>query len=266
MSGQALVESGSMSLAEVQRELQAAILAEEPLIPPFLAGDGAKGLAVYRNAYRLRLIEALAADYPKLQLWLGEEAFARLALAYFAAFPSRERSLRWVGKHLPEFLARFDPWRAQPELSEMALFERTLGLAFDCADADLLTPQTLAQIPTPHWPELRFKLHPSAYLLTLAYPVPQIWQALEAKVKPTDCSQLKEPISWLIWRRELRVFFRSLAAPERFALEAIRAGKALAEVCEGLLIQWEQIGDVARYVAELLKQWLKEGLLVPPYR
>lgn len=258
-----------MSLAEVQRDLKAAILEEEPLIPPFLAGDGAKGLAVYRNAYRLRLIEALAADYPKLQLWLGEEAFTRLALAYFAAFPSRERSLRWVGKRLPEFLARFDPWRAQPELAEMALFEWTLGLAFDCADADPLTPQTLAQIPTAHWPGLRFKLHPSAHLLALAYPVPQIWKALEeAKVPPPDCSR-QEPISWLIWRKGLRVFFRSLAAPERFALEAISAGEALAEVCEGLL-QWQQIGDVARYAAELLKQWLKEGLLVAidgsPYR
>ncbi|MFN3920079.1 MAG: DUF2063 domain-containing protein [Methylohalobius sp.] len=261
MSGQTFVEPGGISLAEVQGELKAAILDEELSVPPFLAGDEAKGLAVYRNAYRLRLIEALAADYPKLKLWLGEEAFVRLALAYFAAFPSRERSLRWVGKHLPEFLARFDPYRAQPELSEMALFEWTLNLAFDSADAEPLTSQALAQIPAVRWPGLRFKLHPSAYLLTLAHPVPQVWRALEEARALPDGSQLREPVSWLIWRKKLRFFFRSLAAPERFALEAISAGKALAEVCEGLL-QGEPIVDVARYAAELLKRWLKEGLFV----
>ncbi|MCX8048189.1 MAG: DNA-binding domain-containing protein [Methylohalobius sp.] len=250
-----------MKLTEIQHRLQAAILDQAQNVPPFLAGDGAKGLAVYREAYRLRLLEALVADYPVLYRWLGEETFAELALAYLAAFPSCERSLRWIGKHLAEFLQSTDPWRARPELSEMALFEWTLGLAFDCADSDPLFSENLAQIPSQQWPKLKFKLHPSVYILALRYPVPQIWRAMQDAMPLPDCQKLQSTVSWLIWRKELRVFFRSLAKPERLALEAIQASKVFSEVCAGLA-EWDCAADVAGYMAYLLRRWLEEGLIV----
>ncbi len=250
-----------MNLAELQRQLQAAIWDEELQAPAFLVGDGIKRLAVYRNAYRLRLIESLSADYPKLCRWLGGEAFAELALAYFAAFPSRERSLRWVGEHLPQFLRSTCPWQARPELYEMALFEWNLGLAFDGADAEPIGFEALLSVPVERWPELRFRLHPSARLLKLAYPVPQLWKAIEAQSSVTSCPKLPNPLAWLIWRKELKVFFRSLPEPERLALEKVQAGCAFAEVCEGL-VRWELKPDAAQYAAWMLKHWLAEELII----
>lgn len=248
-----------MRLSEWQHKLQAAILDIQAPEADFLAGDKAR-LDIYRRAYRLRLIEALQADYPKLCAWLGEEAFAESAQAYLAAFPSHARSIRWVGQHLAQFLRKVVPWKERLELSEMAQFEWTLGLAFDSAEAECLAPLHLAQIPPPRWPKLRFKLHPSVHLLTLAYPVPQAWKSLEAGSLP-ECQRLEHPITWLIWRQNYKVFFRSLAEPERFALEAIQAGQAFADLCAGLT-QWGDLGDLARYAAVLLQRWLAQGLLV----
>ncbi len=248
-------------LASLQRRLQAAILHREDKVA-FLAGtQAAERLSVYLRAYRLRLTEALAVDYPMLARWLEEESFAKMAESYVAAFPSRARSIRWVGRHLPEFLRAFAPWRERPELAELAVFEWSLGLAFDCADADPLRPEGLARIPPQRWPKLRLKLHPSVRLETLYYPVPQVWKALQAGAQPPVCQRLDTAVTWLLWRKGLRMFFRSLAEPERFALQAVQAGQAFAEICAGLA-RWNYSTDVAQYIAGLLRQWLEEGLIV----
>lgn len=256
------MDSGGVNLVELQRRLQAAILDGQMQAPALLAGDDpGERLAVYQRAYRLRLTEALAVDYPMLARWLGEEAFAKMAQVYTAAFPSRERSLRWVGKHLPEFLRSLSPWRERQELAEMAAFEWTLGLAFDCADVDPLAPETLARISPQHWPKLCFKLHPSVHLLRLDYSVPQVWKTLQTGTRPPVCQKLPTAVTWLVWRKGLRVFFRSLAEPERFALEAVQAGQVFAEICAGLAQQWNYSTDIAQYAARLLRQWLEAGLI-----
>ena len=59
---------------------------------------------VYRNAYVARLAEILADDYEQLHAYLGDQAFAKLVKAYIDANPSDQRSARWFGRHLPDFV------------------------------------------------------------------------------------------------------------------------------------------------------------------
>ena len=66
----------------------------------------ALGLAVYVNAYRARLREALAADHPRLAAHLGDERWLALCDAYIDAHPSIARSVRTFGDRLPGFIAR----------------------------------------------------------------------------------------------------------------------------------------------------------------
>ncbi|MBN8481051.1 MAG: putative DNA-binding domain-containing protein [Xanthomonadales bacterium] len=69
----------------------------------------ALGLAVYVNAYRARLREALAADHPRLARHLGEARWLALCDAYIDAQPSTARSLRTFGDRLPEFISQAVP-------------------------------------------------------------------------------------------------------------------------------------------------------------
>ena len=48
-------------------------------------------LAVYRDGYALRLVEALGIDYPGLRAFAGPDDFDTMARAYIAATPSRHR-------------------------------------------------------------------------------------------------------------------------------------------------------------------------------
>src|SRR5476649_2318429 len=90
-------------------------------------------LAIYYNAYRIRLREALSESYDKTWSYVGDEMFAELADSYIAAHPSRHANLRWFGGGFSAHLAL--ALADHPYIAELAAFEWTLGLAFDAADA-----------------------------------------------------------------------------------------------------------------------------------
>ena len=55
-------------------------------------------LGTYYNAYRIRLIDALAVDYSALEKHLGRETFEHLILDYLQHYPSHTPSVRWFGR------------------------------------------------------------------------------------------------------------------------------------------------------------------------
>src|ERR1700682_5732083 len=66
-------------------------------------------LGIYRNAYRVRLIDALDDTYPVLHALLGDEVFAALGEEFVSAHTSVHRSIRWYGGELSESLSRCPP-------------------------------------------------------------------------------------------------------------------------------------------------------------
>src|SRR5450755_3028114 len=139
-----------MQLRELQQDMQRHLLGEESGViaaivdaPPL----GAAGrLAIYRNAYQVRLIDALHETYPVLHGLLGDEAWIELGEAYVAAHPSVFRSIRWYGRELAEFMAGRAPYSDAPILSEVALLEWTLAEVFDAMDAQSLQRAELSAV------------------------------------------------------------------------------------------------------------------------
>ena len=249
-------------LAQLQKIFQQAILQPDSAVSDFIAGEDAEQrFAIYRNAYRLRLTDALKVEFPHLGRWLGEEAFVGMAGDFIAACPSQYASIRWYGKQLPSFLQSHPPWSRQPQLAEMARFEWALGEAFDCPDAQPLTTDALMTVALESWPGLVFHFHPSVRLLDLTYPVAQVWKAFQEDKSPPVCKPSDKPVTWLIWRNGLKSFFRSLKAPEAQALKTALEGKNFAEICEGLT-HWRDEMNAAEKAALMLRQWLEEGLIV----
>ena len=78
-------------------------------------------LAIYYNAYRIRLRLALSESYDKTWSYIGDAVFAELADGYIAAHPSRHPNLRWFGAdfaaHAEEALPDY------PFIAELARFE-----------------------------------------------------------------------------------------------------------------------------------------------
>lgn len=119
------------------------------------------GLDIYAHAYGARLREALDNDHHQLGRYLGDDLWEQLCTGYIAAHPSRYRSLRQFGDHLPEYLRTTEPFSAHPQIAELSAFERRLLDSFDAADAPYADWSELQSLPSEAWPDLRLRFQPS---------------------------------------------------------------------------------------------------------
>ena len=226
--------------------------------------DPATRLAVYALAYRARLREVLANDYPAVVMGIGDEQFSQLAEDYMDAYPSSYYSLRDFGRDLPGFVFKLiqqhQRYLDKHWLHELALFERTLGQAFDAPDSTPLGERDMALIPAESWSELRFEMHPSVHRMDFEWDLPRIWQALTHDSPSQVTASRGTSSPWLVWRERLVTRFRSLETDEQLALDRLLAGGNFAEVCEALSTAMSQ-KEVPLRAAGLLKSWIAQGLI-----
>ncbi len=261
-------------LQSLQSDFQSFLLRREERLLDRVTGtakvDAQTRIAIYYDAYRLRLLEALDANYPVLHAWIGDDEFEQLGLAYLDAHPSRHFSIRYFGNRLPEFLGT-EPYRDRPYLAEMATLEWALSEAFDDADDEIMQIEDMAGIPPDAWPSLRFRFHSSVRRLNLRWNVPAVWKAVkhnidaeESGTQPMSDVQApasgEYPHSWLIWRQNLRTYFRSLPVDEAWAIDTAVVGRSFGEIC-GELTEWIDAQNVAVHAAGLLKRWISDGLI-----
>lgn len=250
------------SLAELQRDLQRHVLTGDAAITEAINGTAAvpatTRLAVYFGAYRWRLIEALAANMPRLQQLLGEQEFAALAGRYVDDYPSQFASIRWFGDRLAQVLTQSHPER--PWLAELAQWEWALAASFDARDAQPVDLAALATVAPGDWAELRFEFHPSVQYLQMSTNAPALFEALTEEQPLPEPAALDELQPWILWRQQLKTQYRSLEPAEDAVLEVVRAGGTFAEMCEALC-NWHDPDDVPLQAAGILKRWLVEEML-----
>jgi hypothetical protein len=253
-----------MELRQLQREMQSGLLGEESVIEAQIAETPPltkeARLGIYRHAYVTRLIEALREYYPVLHQILGDEDFEALGAAFIRAHPSVHRSIRWYGREIAAYLRAEPPFAEQPLLAEIAGFEWRLAESFDSADACVLDRAALANVEPAEWADLTFCFHPSVQRLTFEWNTVAVWKALSAQAATPAPERSADAVEWLIWRRNLENYFRSLDPVEVTALDAALAGRNFAEVCGALALEVPD-DEVPLRAASLIATWLDAGLL-----
>lgn len=253
------------SLADLQRAFQDYLLASSESFAAAVRdtrkADRITLLDVYRDGYALRLIEVLTNDYPGLLALAGPADFDHLARAYIAAHPSRHPSVRWFGRHLPDFMARTAPYDAAPAAAEMARFEWLLGEAFDAPDVEPIKAQALMALPPQAWETLCLTPLPSLRRSAFAFDVAQAWQRRdEVEAGNLEVVAAAAAVPWMIWRPERVSMFRSLEADEAAMLDAMAENRPFAELCEAVVTHVGEDQAAAR-AAGLLRAWVEEGLI-----
>jgi len=207
-------------------------------------------LEIYNRQYWLRILGALAEDFPALRSLVGHSAFEALSVAYLTAHPSRSFTLRNLGSNLVQWLAE-NPAFAGRRLRlalDVARVEWAYVEAFDSAE---WTPLTLDQVATLD-ANSRLALQPHLQLLALSFAADEIVLSLhdhekrgasEAGVPPEEASQppiklptLRPRPRWIAAHRvDLNVYYRRLERAEYLTLSAIRQGMPLAEALQTAL-------------------------------
>ena len=249
-------------LTVTQAHFQAYVLARNGAIVPEVVGDDdafrRARLDIYYDAYRLRLAEALATDYEILKAYIGDELFDAIVGDYIQTYPSVFRNVRWFGGRMAEFLRETPPYARQPILADLARFEWTLGLAFDAADTAALRFEDVAAVPPVAWTGLRLTPHPALHIVELRTNAVAVWNELKNADRGIAPETLPEPLRWIIWRKQLSPYFRSLEADEAWALDAMMKHLSFGEICAGLC-QWLAEDRAAPRAAALLRGWVDEG-------
>lgn len=257
--------AGMTELQEQQRAFRLAVVADGAAAGLLAAGssDPLRRLQIYRHAYRNRLTDALAANYPALARALGDEVFAALAAQYIDARPSRKPSIRWFGDGLDDYVGQHDVL-SHPALRDLLRLEWAICCAFDASDAPLATRDELARLAPEAWPALRLELHPSVCLLDLDWNVEPIWQALTRDAETGVEQALPEPVehrhSLLVWREGLTPKWRSLEAAEAECLRALQRGETFEELCRSAARRIDAERAPA-FVVGWLQRWLADGLI-----
>jgi hypothetical protein len=252
-----------VNFSDLQRAVQRHVIHADMAVLPEI-NESAKvplaiRLGIYSNAYRLRLIEGLGANFPQLQAVLGDEAFSALALEYIDAYPSMHYSIRWFGSQLASYLRETRP--TQPWFAELAEWQWALATTFDSVDATPIENAALAGIEPDRWWTLRFDLHPSLHQLRLQTNAPAIYKALADEAEPPEPTVLEAEQDWVVWRHELTSRFRSTVVSEARVLQLVRADATFEDLCEALC-EWYGEEEVPAQAATLLKSWVANGWII----
>jgi hypothetical protein len=242
-------------------QVAASFIAPNSKLSPF------ERLEIYNRQYWFRVLSALAEDFPALRSVVGARTFEAMSVAYLSEHPSRSFSLRNLGSHLAEWLARnphFAGRRARLA-HDVARVEWAFVEAFDNAERDPLTLEQISILDG----DSRLGLQPHLQLIELEFPVDDLVlnlhkhekrQTSEAGVRHEDEEQspvklppLRPRQTWLAAHRvDFSVYYLRLQRGEFQTLAAIRSGMPLAQAIE-IGITSSRTPSVKR--PQLVRQW-----------
>lgn len=218
------------------------------------------GLAIYHNAYRLRLQEVLRHDFGAVRYWLGDDEFALLSQAYIRRYPSAHYSLRWLGERFASFILEYLVAEQSAPLVELAQLEWAFTLAFDAPAGEPLSLDHMAQLAPEDWPELRVSLVPSVQHVLCRFNTVNLWRAYKDESDFPGSQALESAQVCLVWRHQNLCQYRSLESAEAHALAGMVAtGWNFSELCIELAVTYGEGAPLQ--AATWLKQWIQDGLL-----
>ncbi len=243
-----------MTLADLQQAFLGDLAAsdKEDAIPSSVAPG--EGFAIYRNAYRTTLIDALKETFPRTLAYAGDDPFQAAAAHHLIQNPPASWSLDHLGSGFAETLAGL--FAHNREVADLAALEWAMHEIFVSADTSPLSPQEFAQktqaFCEDDWEHLELSLVPFA-TVTVSHDVLAWWRTPDAApaVLPTSRTAI-------VWREEEQPVFIMVEHREAQALEMVRGGMNFGELC-GHFAGEVADEDIAPVVAGYLQAWLQRG-------
>jgi hypothetical protein len=243
-----------MTLAALQHGFLAEIASDDSVPPRSV------GMAIYRNAYRGRLSEALGSGFERTRTWVGEAAFEQAAAHYILSHPPHRWTLDLFGSSFPALLEEL--FADDPEVGELAWLEWHLQQAFAAPDRPVLTAPALAaaELSEQDWADLRFDLAAGFAARPASFDTIGLWQQLREGGPAEPPAPLPQPGHLIVWRNDYAPHYRLVASDEWKALGALAQGQPFGTVAA-------MIGEARLpQFGEWFAAWLSDGLLSELHR
>jgi len=215
-------------------------------------------LAVYVNAYRSRLYEVTAEDYPVLKTYLGESAFNHLIKDFVNSVQSEYFNIGRYTSSLPSFLARHS---VSDNFSlELAALEQALSQVHDADETLPLELTHLVGITAEDLMEFVLVPRKALQLFSFYYPVNNYYVAVKEN-KSLPLLGLTQTFL-VVFRHDDVVWRMELAENEYWLLTKLFQGVPLGQALDDLQSERGLSEDaLSSHLSEWFSRWLRNGLL-----
>lgn len=210
------------------------LIARQEQQPDDTLGLNAAGLAVYRNNYRVGLIETLRMIYPVCGQIVGTEFMTGLAREYSKQHASHSGNLHEYGGLFGDFLQAFPPAQTLPYLADVARLEWAVHRSYYAIDQQALTAVALVDVAAEQYGDLHFSLCRSCHVLDSPWPVASIWQGHQPG-HTLQVNLYSGGEAALVQRRAGQVSVTPVSPGMAALLQSLQQKQALAEAAEQAL-------------------------------
>lgn len=249
-------------LAARQAAFLAAVQDDTAALPAGWGARQAAGMEIYRNNYRVALVDALRDTFERTARWVGDEAFQQAAAHHIIVNPPTGWTLDDAGDGFPETLAEL--FAGDPEVGVLGWVEGAMHRVFGAEDAAPLDAAGFAAatagFAAEDWEDLRLAFMPRLASRLVHHDIAAIWQALGEDGPALPDYALPQPLACHVYREGEQPVFVMAPAHEADALGAMRDGATFGELCEWLAA----LGDPEAAAAEagaMLSRWLDSGMV-----
>jgi uncharacterized protein (UPF0276 family) len=211
----------------------------------------AKQLGVYVNAYRWRLFDIVAEDYPVLKAYLGEERFDPLINDFISAVPPQHFNVARYAALLPAYQRIHTSHDAFS--SELCVLETVIAQLADTEETEALTPEKFSGMTPEAFMESRLYPRKALQLFAFSHAVNDYYKAVKEEVQLPAITQ--QPSFLAVFRHEDVVWRMDLEEQEYQLLSALFAGEMVGVALSTL------DESAATNISEYFSRWMRNGLL-----
>ena len=247
-----------LTLLEIQSELREAIHAapSRALLDEIISDriSARRRLNVYRNHFRISLVEGLAEVFPATRVLVGERYFDSIAGVYVAVRPPRDPRLSRYGRGFPQFLSGRDELETSQFATEVARLEWALAEISDAPDAPVVEWPAFQRMVAKHAGAVRFQLSDAHDLFDSEWPVHELRKRALGGAGPDEIAPLVETPSTtlLLLFRDRDDDVRELLLDEAGfnMLRLLRAGRSFNQATRAAIVRDPDypIGDFFRFL------------------
>lgn len=245
-----------------QQEFLAYLLDEELELPDDWTARHAAGIAIYRNAYRARLVDALRDTYERTARWVGDKAFRQAAAHHVITYPPNSWNLDQVGKGFPATLETL--FAGDAEVAELAWLEWAMHRCFVAADSAPLDAagfaEAAAAFEEEDWANMRLRFLPGTHVHQVCHDISKLWSALAPEHADTPECSPSATRHCIVWREKMKPVFVQVDAIEGEVFNSMLGGARYGETCHALV---DALGEdhAVSQAGVMLGRWLHHGMI-----